>query len=106
MYICNICRKCIKQKTKLNSIHNKYLEGYCTLAPAVELKLTIQSYKMWQRPQEKELVSLTIEKQQPRLLYRPQNKQFRQGVMLKNMNERMKELAEIADLTMSSAYNL
>jgi len=33
----------------LNSIHNKYLEGYCTLAPAVELKLTIQSYKMWQK---------------------------------------------------------
>ena len=90
----------------MNSIHNKYLEGYCTLAPAVELKLTIQSYKMWQRPQEKELVSLTIEKQQPRLLCRPQNKQFRQGVMLKNMNERMKELAEIAALTMSSAYNL
>lgn len=54
----------------------------------------------------KELVSLTIEKQQPRLLYRPQNKQFQQGVMLKNMNERMKELAEIAALTMSSAYNL
>lgn len=106
MYICNVCRKCIKQKTELNSIHNKYLEGYCTLAPAVELKLTIQSYKMWQRPREKELVSLTIEKQQPRLLCRPQNKQFRQGVMLKNMNERMKELAEIAALTMSSAYNL
>ncbi len=35
MYVCMYVGKCIK-KTKLNSIHNKYLEEYCTLAPAVE----------------------------------------------------------------------
>jgi hypothetical protein len=41
--------KCIKQKTKLNNIYNKCLEIWkntCTLAPAVELKMTIQSHKM------------------------------------------------------------